>query len=125
MYNITRYPDTSMYAELCERPHLDVSQLNTTVAGILSDIRERGDEAVMEYEARFDKATLSQLAVTTEEIDEAMKTVDAKLLDAIKLAHDNIQRFHASQKFEGEKNRYWQARFKNFSRNEMKEIYGE
>lgn len=103
MYNITRYPDTSMYAELCERPHLDVSQLNATVAGILSDIRERGDEAVMEYEARFDKATLSQLAVTTEEIDEAMKTVDAKLLDAIKLAHDNIQRFHASQKFEGEK----------------------
>lgn len=103
MYNITRYPDTSMYAELCERPHLDVSQLNATVAGILSDIRERGDDAVMEYEARFDKATLSQLAVTAEEIDEALKSVDPELLDAIKLAHDNIQRFHASQKFEGEK----------------------
>lgn len=103
MYNITRYPATSVYAELCERPHLDVSQLNATVAGILEDIKKRGDEAVIEYEARFDKATLSQLAVSTEEIDEAMNSVDASLLCAIQLAHDNIKRFHASQKFEGEK----------------------
>ncbi len=101
--NIIRYPSKEQYAAICERPHLDVSQLNATVATVLADVKERGDKAVMAYEEKFDKAILAQLAVTEEEMDEAEKLVGEELKSALVLAHDNIAKFHSSQKFEGEK----------------------
>ncbi len=86
-----------------ERPHLDVSQLNAIVEGVLEDVKKNGDAAVKEYELKFDKANLDSLAVTEEEINEAEKLVSQELIDAIKLAHSNIAKFHESQKFAGEK----------------------
>ena len=88
---------------MVERPHLDVSQLNATVENVLKDVRQNGDKAVMAYEEKFDHATLSSLAVTEAEIDEAMTMVSEELLDALKIAHHNISKFHESQKFEGAK----------------------
>ena len=88
---------------MVERPHLDVSQLNATVENVLKDVRQNGDKAVMAYEEKFDHATLSSLAVTEAEIDEAMTMVSEELLDALKIAHHNISKFHESQKFEGDK----------------------
>ena len=41
-------PDSSEWADICLRPHLDVSSLNSAVSGILDDVRLRGDEAVKE-----------------------------------------------------------------------------
>lgn len=82
---------------------MDVSQLNNIVNGVLSDIRENGDKAVIAYEEKFDKVKLSTLAVTDEEIAEAENLVDEELKKALVLAHDNIAKFHESQKFEGEK----------------------
>ena len=82
---------------------MDVSQLNSIVNGVLSDIRANGDKAVIAYEEKFDKVKLSTLAVTDEEIAEAESLVDAELKKALVLAHDNIAKFHESQKFEGEK----------------------
>ena len=84
-----------------ERPHLDVSQLNATVESVLHDVRLNGDKAVMAYEEKFDHATLSSLAVTEAEIDEAMTLVSEELLESLKIAHHNISKFHESQKFEG------------------------
>ena len=82
---------------------MDVSQLNSIVEGVLRDVKENGDKAVMAYEEKFDKVSLSQLAVTPEEMAEAEKLVDQKLMDALVLAHKNIEKFHASQQFEGKK----------------------
>ena len=82
---------------------MDVSQLNSIVNGVLSDIRENGDKAVIAYEEKFDKVKLTTLAVTNEEIAEAENLVDEELKKALVLAHDNIAKFHESQKFEGEK----------------------
>ena len=101
--NIIRFPNKEDYAKICERPHMDVSQLNSIVNGVLSDIRENGDKAVIAYEEKFDKVKLSTLAVTDEEIAEAENLVDEELKNALVLAHDNIAKFHESQKFEGEK----------------------
>ena len=101
--NIIRFPNKEDYAKICERPHMDVSQLNNIVNGVLSDIRENGDKAVIAYEEKFDKVKLSTLAVTDEEIAEAENLVDEELKKALVLAHDNIAKFHESQKFEGEK----------------------
>ena len=101
--NIIRFPNKEDYAKICERPHMDVSQLNSIVNGVLSDIRENGDKAVIAYEEKFDKVKLSTLAVTDEEIAGAENLVDEELKKALVLAHDNIAKFHESQKFEGEK----------------------
>ena len=100
---IYRFPEKSEWATIIERPHLDVSQLNATVASVLADVKQRGDEAVKEYEEKFDHVSLNSLAVTEEEIEEATKLVDEDLEKAIRLAHYNIKKFHESQIFKGEK----------------------
>ncbi len=101
--NIIRYPSKSEWDKIVERPHLDVSQLNSTVASVLADIRTRGDEAVKDYEQKFDHIALNSLAVTESELDEAEQLVSNELKEAIRLAHHNIYTFHASQRFKGEK----------------------
>jgi len=101
--NIIKYPKQEEWAEICQRPHLDITQLQSTVNTVLSDVRTRGDEAVKEYEERFDHAVLTSLAVTEAEIDEAERLVSEELKAAIVLAHENIHQFHAAQKFEGHK----------------------
>lgn len=94
---VYKNPDRSEWADICLRPHLDVSSLNSAVSGILDDVRLRGDEAVKEYEAKFDHAVLGELMVSEEEKAEAMDVIDRELLDAIRLAHDNIHKFHKAQ----------------------------
>ena len=86
-----------------ERPHLDVSQLNQTVASVLADVRQRGDEAVKGYELKFDHVDLPSLEVTKAEIKEAETLVSEELKDAIRLAHSNIKTFHKSQRFRTKK----------------------
>ena len=94
---VYKNPDRSEWADICLRPHLDVSSLNSAVSGILDDVRLRGDEAVKEYEAKFDHAVLGELMVSEEEKAEAMAVIDRELLDAIRLANDNIHKFHKAQ----------------------------
>ena len=101
--NIVRFPKKEDYAKICERPHLDVSQLNATVSAVLSDIKERGDAAVKDYEAKFDKVQLDSLVVSAEEMQEAESLVSAELMSALVLAHKDIAAFHESQRFVGKK----------------------
>ena len=68
---IYRYPTQDQWPSLVERPHLDVSKLNDTVSAVLEDVRKRGDEAVKDYELKFDHAALSTIAVSPQEIDES------------------------------------------------------
>ena len=101
--NIIEYPKRQEWAGITARPHLDVSQLNDTVARVLADVRQRGDEAVKEYEQKFDHVQLLSLAVTEQEMAEAEQLVSQELKDAMTLAHHNIYKFHESQRFHGEK----------------------
>ncbi len=100
---IIKYPKREQWAEIIERPRLDLSQLNATVASVLADVKQRGDEAVKEYEAKFDKVAPTSLAVTEQEMDEAESLINNDLKDAIILAHHNIKVFHISQRFVGQK----------------------
>ena len=97
--NVYRYPQKAEWTEIVSRPHLDTAQLQATVSGILADVKQRGDEAVKAYEARFDHASLSTLTVTEEELAAAEALVTPELKTAIKLAHNNIQCFHEAQYF--------------------------
>ena len=93
-----KYPPHGEWTEITARPHIDAEELTATVKGILDDIRANGDEAVKRYEKKFDRAELQSLAVSQAEIDEAVKAVPAELYDAMVLAHDNISKFHSSQR---------------------------
>ncbi len=96
-----RYPERDSWKELVERPQLDVSQLNATVKSVLDDIRENGDQAVKKYEMKFDHAMLDTLAVSEQEINEAMNSVNEDLIDALHTAHSNIAAFHEAQRYDG------------------------
>ena len=100
---IIRNPQRSEWAKIVERPHLDVSQLNDTVASVLADVKKRGDDAVKGYELKFDHVDLPTLAVSEEEMNEAEALVSADLKAAIQVAHYNIKTFHESQQFKGKK----------------------
>lgn len=100
---IIKYPGREEWSSLTKRPALDVTTLFDTVRSVLDNVRERGDEAVKEYEARFDKVNLSALRVSEEEMREAEHLVPDDLRQAIRRAKENIERFHASQRFEGKK----------------------
>jgi len=96
---IYRYPERAQWVEIIARPHLDHSQLQQTVVTVLDDVRRRGDEAVLEYEERFDHVRLSSLSVTEAEMDDAETLVSPELKEAIRLAHHNIYVFHEAQRF--------------------------
>lgn len=95
---IVRYPEREVWKKILERPHTDISALNGVVDDILEDVRNNGDEAVRRCELRFDGVSLKSLAVTEDEIENAVKSVDAELKEAIELAHSNIGKFHMAQR---------------------------
>lgn len=98
---IYNYPSRSEWNEITARPHLDATKLHAKVQGILDDIRQNGDKAVVKYEEMFDNVKLTSLQVSQQEIDDAVASIDPELNDALHLAHDNIARFHEAQRFEG------------------------
>ena len=100
---VYRYPSDEELDNLLKRPVRDAADLNATVSAVLDDVRTRGDAAVREYEARFDHVQLGALAVTPEEMAQAETLVSDELKGALRLAHQNIEKFHAAQRFEGEK----------------------
>ncbi len=71
------------------------------VADIIYDVRKRGDAALFEYCRRFDKAELTELAVSNAEIDAAVASVEPRFLEILRKAAENIRAFHAQQKRQG------------------------
>lgn len=94
-------PSRSEWQSLVCRPTFDAYTLFATVRPMMEAVRLRGDEAVLEYEHRFDCPTLASLAVTTEETDTAEALLSESLKAAIKQAATNIRRFHEAQCFSG------------------------
>lgn len=97
------YPEKSQWQELLKRPVMNTESLFGTVQGIIDRVKAGGDEAVLQYEIQFDKVSLSALAVSSEEFDEAENLIDEELKAAIRLAAGNISAFHAAQRFVGKK----------------------
>ena len=67
------------------------------VTEIITNVRQNGDAALYEYCEKFDKATLTALQVTKEEIDEAVASVEPRFLDILARAAENIRAFHSRQ----------------------------
>lgn len=100
---IIKYPLRAEWPSLVKRPALDVTTLFDTVRSVLDEVHNEGDQAVKRYEEKFDKVVLSSLLVSQEEMEEAQKLVPKDLKNAIRTAKTNIEKFHASQRFVGQK----------------------
>ncbi len=75
-------------------PTVDVEAV---VSEILANVKERGDAALFEYCKKFDKAALTSLQVSEEEIDEALAQTTPELIEIMKKAAANIRKFHERQ----------------------------
>ena len=72
--------------------------VEAVVAEIIENVRKNGDKALLEYSRKFDRAELTSLQVTKEEMEEALASVDPAFLEILREAAENIRRFHEKQK---------------------------
>ena len=96
-------PDKFQWQEILKRPVMNTENLFDTVRSVIDRVKSEGDRAVLDYEKKFDKVVLTSLAVSEEEQQEAENLVSEDLKAAICLAKQNIETFHAAQRFEGRK----------------------
>jgi histidinol dehydrogenase len=92
-----KYVKREDWGELTERPAIDKENLSQSVQNILNNIRDNGDEAIKTYAKQFDNVDLNKFLVTNAEIQNAQKLVSKKLMIAINVAKQNIEKFHKSQ----------------------------
>ncbi len=79
-------------------PKVDVEKI---VSDIIENVKINGDKALFEYALKFDKASLTSLEVTKQEILDAVNSVDKEFLEVLKKAKQNIWEFHQKQYREG------------------------
>ena len=89
---VGQVPNSEIFARVT--PEADVAAI---VADIIADVKANGDTAVKAYCAKFDKAELTSLEVTPEEIQEAISQVEPEFLDILREAAENIRSFHSRQ----------------------------
>lgn len=89
---VGQVPNSKIFARVT--PEADVAAI---VADILADVKENGDTAVKACCAKFDKAELTSLEVTPEEIQAAVSQVEPEFLDILREAAENIRSFHSRQ----------------------------
>ena len=95
MISIMKYGDVPK-SKIFARAESKVN-VEDTVSEIIKNVREKGDAALYEYCLKFDKASLSSLLVSSEEIDEAYASVEPEFIEVLKKAAANIRRFHEKQ----------------------------
>jgi len=95
MIKIMKYgqvPNSEIFARVS--PAVNVEAI---VAEIIANVRAGGDKAVLEYNAKFDKAEISYLQVSQEEIEDAFAAVEPEFLAILEQAAENIRAFHLKQ----------------------------
>ena len=101
--NIIKYPAKSDWNSITLRPQRQRDDLNAIVNEVIASVKKDGDDAIRQYELKFDKVSLQSLLVSQQEFDQAEAMISDELKEAIVLAHQNIAKFHQSQIFHGEK----------------------
>ena len=96
IYDRNEVPEEEIF-----RREEETADVSAPVAEILRDVKERGDAALLDYARRFDKAELSALEVTPQELDEGAAQVDGEFTQILREAAENIRAFHARQRREG------------------------
>ena len=105
--NIRTFRSSPPFAELRElasAASTDDPELRDAVAGILREVAERGDAALLDFTRRFDRleaAGVAELRVPAEELERAAASLEPELLASLRRAADNVRRFHERQREHG------------------------
>ncbi len=91
-------PSSEELVEILKRPVFEKQGLESLVQDILDNVKDKGDQALRDYAAKFDGVELNDLLVSQAEFDEASSLVDDELKNAISEAKANIEKFHSAQK---------------------------
>jgi histidinol dehydrogenase len=92
------FPDKKTWAAELARYSSDSKEIKKTVKEILRKVKKKGDKAVKNFTEEFDGVRLKKFFVTREEIKKAESEVSEELKEAIKIAAENIEKFHLAQK---------------------------
>ncbi len=95
MIKILKFGEVSP-EEIFARAQSEV-KVEAIVAEIIKNVRTNGDEALLYYCEKFDRAKLTDLAVSQEEIDEAVQSVEPEFLRILNAAAENIRAYHQKQ----------------------------
>jgi histidinol dehydrogenase len=91
------YPPENTWEELLARPAFEQASLFETVSGIFSEVKQKGDTALLGFAKKFDGVALESLLVCEEEFVSCKKQISEELKTAIKQAYQNITVFHKAQ----------------------------
>lgn len=91
-------PQLQDWSEILKRPTQTFNDIEETVKGIFKEVQQKGDQAVLKYTSLFDGINLTNFIVSQNEIDIAINEISEDLLNAIRLAKSNIEKFHTAQK---------------------------
>ena len=99
LMRIIRGRDDEWLAHLSARSVALDADLIRVVTSIIDDVRTRGDQALIDYTARFDKIELkqSELRITENELRRFAENIDERVLGALREAIRNVRKFHERQ----------------------------
>ncbi|EMS7836542.1 histidinol dehydrogenase [Campylobacter coli] len=90
--------DEKQKQEVLKRPAIAAKdEISQIVSSIIKEVREKGDEALIEQALKFDKAQISSIKVSEEELENVSSRLDKDLKEAILIAYENIKKFHEAQ----------------------------
>ena len=97
MIKVINYKECKSLDDILLRSQFSYDDVNEKVKAILEDVKQNGDNALKKYAKMFDNANIETIEVTEKEIEEAYNRVDEKFKETLKLAYNNIEKFHKKQ----------------------------
>lgn len=94
---INKYPKKESWPELVKRPVLQREQLTELITDIFDKVEKKGDQALINFNKKFDQAEVENIQVSEEEIENSENLINEELKIAIQQAKENITKFHLSQ----------------------------
>ena len=96
-------PEKKYWSSLIKRPLYSLDSVKDIVDKIFTNVELYGDKSLIEYTNKFDKVDLNNLIVSEKKINNSENLIDDNLKESIKVAFNNIYKFHKNQNFKAEK----------------------
>lgn len=94
---ILEFPNQTELLQILNRPSFDNSKIEKIVSKIIKQVQSNGDIALKKLTKKFDKVDLKMIKVSNEEITAAEQFVSIELKNSIRIAAENISKFHKEQ----------------------------
>jgi len=98
MIQVIKFPSRSDYSELCARPQIESSKIDSLIESIFKKVKTDKDEALISLTYEFEERKIDTILYTEKEIDAYSEATDENLKKAIQISFNNIWKFHEAQK---------------------------